>query len=266
MVKNTQSALLQLFDRYDPIIDYDLTTADEFKRLSPELQPMYTVHDRAKLDAMTVQSSNEPFVTVPLAAQYHKVMIECHVGATPYGSVGDTLYLRATAAEKLCQAAHHLQELVGDQYRLLLTDAYRPLALQRQHFEHIKSILAQQGYTEAELYKHTVQLIADPAVLPPHTTGGTVDITLFDISQQKQVWLGTSVDAIDTKLIHTWHRDVAPAERKLRVLLYQVMTAAGFINHPLEWWHYSYGDTEWALHTGQLATLYNAVEQLPQLD
>ncbi|MFC7580895.1 hypothetical protein ACFQ23_12765 [Schaalia naturae] len=31
------------------------------------------------------------------------------------------------------------------------------------------------------------------------------------------------------------------------------MEGAGFVNHPAEWWHWSYGDPYWGLITGHPA-------------
>ncbi|MFZ9739796.1 MAG: M15 family metallopeptidase, partial [Prochlorotrichaceae cyanobacterium] len=39
--------------------------------------------------------------------------------------------------------------------------------------------------------------------------------------------------------------------------LRQVMTTAGFANHPKEWWHFSYGDQLWAWLREQDADLKN---------
>ena len=45
-----------------------------------------------------------------------------------------------------------------------------------------------------------------------------------------------------------------------RAVLGAAMTAAGFINYPTEWWHWSYGDRYWALRTGAPAALYGPHE------
>jgi D-alanyl-D-alanine dipeptidase len=34
------------------------------------------------------------------------------------------------------------------------------------------------------------------------------------------------------------------------------LTAAGLVNYPTEWWHWSFGDRYWALATGAGAALY----------
>ncbi len=36
------------------------------------------------------------------------------------------------------------------------------------------------------------------------------------------------------------------------------MHAAGFVNYPTEWWHWSYGDRYWALLTGSPHAVYGA--------
>ena len=36
------------------------------------------------------------------------------------------------------------------------------------------------------------------------------------------------------------------------------LTAAGLVNYPTEWWHWSFGDRYWALLTGAAAACYDA--------
>ncbi|MGH3405479.1 MAG: M15 family metallopeptidase [Streptosporangiaceae bacterium] len=44
--------------------------------------------------------------------------------------------------------------------------------------------------------------------------------------------------------------------RRHRGLLGDVMDAAGFINYPAEWWHWSYGDRYRAFQAGRATTRY----------
>jgi D-alanyl-D-alanine dipeptidase len=69
--------------------------------------------------------------------------------------------------------------------------------------------------------------------------------------------MGTAVDAIDDDRIYTFHPDIFPLAKKNRTLLYAVMSEAGFVNAPVEWWHYSYGDQDWALRTGHSMAIYD---------
>lgn len=41
-----------------------------------------------------------------------------------------------------------------------------------------------------------------------------------------------------------------------RTVLGKALGAAGLVNYPTEWWHWSYGDRYWALTTGAPAALY----------
>jgi D-alanyl-D-alanine dipeptidase len=41
--------------------------------------------------------------------------------------------------------------------------------------------------------------------------------------------------------------------------LIDAMRAAGFVNYPTEWWHWSYGDRYWAYLLGKPAAIFGAV-------
>ena len=43
-----------------------------------------------------------------------------------------------------------------------------------------------------------------------------------------------------------------------RSLLFSVMEQAGFVQHPNEWWHFSYGDQLWAWTSNQGIPIYGA--------
>lgn len=48
--------------------------------------------------------------------------------------------------------------------------------------------------------------------------------------------------------------------RRHRDMLSTALSAAGLVNYPTEWWHWSYGDRSWALPTGAAAALYGPGE------
>jgi zinc D-Ala-D-Ala dipeptidase len=52
---------------------------------------------------------------------------------------------------------------------------------------------------------------------------------------------------------------VASAARRHRDILACAMSAAGLVNYPAEWWHWSYGDRYWAFQSGNGAALYGAL-------
>lgn len=54
--------------------------------------------------------------------------------------------------------------------------------------------------------------------------------------------------------------NIGEQARANRKLLGSVLTAAGLVNHPTEWWHWSFGDRYRAMVTGEVAALYGPVE------
>lgn len=50
-------------------------------------------------------------------------------------------------------------------------------------------------------------------------------------------------------------------QQKNREMLFQVMTTAGFVNYPLEWWHYCYGDKMYAAYKCLPLAQYGSIER-----
>jgi D-alanyl-D-alanine dipeptidase len=101
-----------------------------------------------------------------------------------------------------------------------------------------------------------------PLTVAAHVTGAAVDLTLVD-SRGVELDMGTSIDA-DRASADTGAADADLLEpvRARRALLARVLTDAGLVNYPSEWWHWSYGDRYWALVTGADAALYGPVIDL----
>ena len=70
--------------------------------------------------------------------------------------------------------------------------------------------------------------------------------------------MGSALDGIEDALARTFHPDVPLDLQKNRLMLYYAMTEAGFINSPSEWWHYSYGDKEWAIRRNHPQAIYDS--------
>ncbi len=85
----------------------------------------------------------------------------------------------------------------------------------------------------------------------PHSTGGATDSTLGWIGGE-ELWMGTIVDDCSERC----HADYFERRRRLtqkeiegrnnRRLYYWVMTEAGFVINPTEWWHACLFDQMWA--------------------
>jgi D-alanyl-D-alanine dipeptidase len=54
-------------------------------------------------------------------------------------------------------------------------------------------------------------------------------------------------------------RGLSATARCNRKLLADVLIAVGLTSYAAEWWHWSYGDSGWALRTGRDTALYGRV-------
>ena len=162
---------------------------------------------------------------------------------------------RAGVAERLRRA----QEACPPSVKLLVVEAFRTLALQRHYFERDLERVAEQypDWDEQAVYEFTARYVAPPDIVPPHCTGGALDLTL--VREGVQLDLGTPINAdpeVGDGACHTDAEGLGPEQRANRDLLIEVMAGAGFANYPAEWWHWSYGDRYWAHVTGAPHAIY----------
>lgn len=160
------------------------------------------------------------------------------------------LFLREGTAKRLAEVVDRLPS----PFSLAVFDGFR----RSETVRHLRESALETHGELAWLYT------ADPdaeSVVPPHSTGGTVDLTLA--YEDTVLLLGSDFDEFSDSA-HTvaaeWQEFGC---RHLRRLLYWRMHEAGFVNFPLEWWHYSYGDQEWAATTGAPFAIYDAATPPP---
>jgi D-alanyl-D-alanine dipeptidase len=150
-------------------------------------------------------------------------------------------------------------------YSLKVYDCYRP---QRavDHFVRWAEDLDDQRM-KGEFYPRVDKsdLFADGYIAEKsgHSRGSTMDLTLVELPARptrdyvpgepltpcyapqderfpdNSIDMGTGYDCFDT-LAHTLDPRVQGEQRANRLLLKHGMEAAGFVNYPYEWWHYTY--------------------------
>ena len=168
----------------------------------------------------------------------------------------ETCLVRETVARMLTEAVDGLPE----GYSILIFDALRPLSVQRAIYEDFRARFLRErpGIGPEELESLLSQFVASPVRRPqrpaPHSTGGAVDLTLC--KDGLPLNMGTDFDDL-TDLAHTdaLEGDCPPGMEKVRDnrrLLYHLMTSVGFVNYSCEWWHYAYGERQWAVRTGEV--------------
>lgn len=212
-------------------------------------------------------------ISVPLATTiiskypYHDVpLVECgddlvdlssfpFVLAPMYHVAGHTaeprMFLRSRTAELLVLA----QEKIAP-FRFKIWDGYRPRTVQAKLWETFSEVARREHpeWSDEELFAHVRRYLAYPyeaSQVPPHSTGGTVDLTLVDANGQ-ELDMGTEFDYFG-ELAHALHFEWHPENehvRDNRRLLRGAMAAAGFRMHPHEWWHFDYGNQPWAWSVG----------------
>jgi D-alanyl-D-alanine dipeptidase len=172
------------------------------------------------------------------------------------------MLLRSGVAERLQQAVSLLPESLG----IVVLDAHRPLNVQAWLWNEMVTIVSREHpeWDEPAIKAHARRFVAYPELLPnrptPHSTGGAVDITLFDIASGETLDMGSGFDEpVDASVCDYFERHPHPEFTDRRRLLFHVMTANGFANYPGEWWHFEFGTLRWAAATGAPAAVYNAV-------
>lgn len=181
---------------------------------------------------------------------------------------------------KSLKAAQQLLEARQPGWKLKLFDAYRPNPVQafmvNHEFLQLSGGRPPAAVDEVEcdaLWKRTYRIWAepssDPATPPPHSTGAALDLTLAD-SQGQEIPMGSPIDENSDRSNPDYFANRDAAAHANRLFLLEIMTAAGFRRHPIEWWHFSLGDQMWAWQafqeapTSQIIARYGRADLLPR--
>ncbi|MFF3693073.1 M15 family metallopeptidase [Streptomyces sp. NPDC002221] len=203
-----------------------------------------------KIAAIAVRECGEPLVDVRLDGA-----LLCDGSREDAGSA--FAHLREGVLERL----RHAQDSLPGGLRLLFVEGYRPPALQRAYFEeYAQELRALHPDWSAERIHTAASRYVSPPGIAPHSAGAAVDLTLAD-AEGRELDLGTPMNASPEEsagACYTGAGNISSEAREHRTVLGAVLTAAGLVNYPTEWWHWSYGDRYWALATGHPFALYGA--------
>lgn len=168
--------------------------------------------------------------------------------------------VRQSVANKLLAAMQHLPRGIT----FLFSEGHRPISLQRQMYaEYCEQLMDKNpAWDVGTLQREATKYIASPEDVPPHSTGGAIDITLVDengLVLDMGSMLDETPDSNENRNF-TAAQNISASARANRQILTDVLTRFGFVNYPAEWWHWSYGDKYWAYHANQPHAIYGSIE------
>lgn len=164
------------------------------------------------------------------------------------------IFVRESVATKLEEASVLLASRSED-YVLEVIYGHRSMAIQRDLFELYKNKYSKK-YSGIALLEATHRSIAVPEVAG-HPTGGAVDIRI--LRKEKPINMGTTIWEFVPDSF-TFSPFISKQAWDNRGLLREIMQHVGFAPYDGEWWHFSYGDKEWARYYRVSAALYDQLE------
>ncbi len=230
---------------------------------------------------ININECNEPLISIPKCLFRLTPHPYMSLGA-PYLTGTDPWVLRKSVLKRLILAQQHLSK-IEPQLQLALFDAWRPICVQKFMFDYtIKETCRSKGIDISnlsfdggvidvieEVSRFWAKPSSNPLTPPPHSTGAAIDLTLADMNC-KTLDLGGEIDFIGPESSPDFYeRNLfgTPEPKHVifhnrRTLLCSVMKNAGFVQHPNEWWHFSYGDQLWSWLNNKDSAIYGAAVEV----
>ncbi|NVN96746.1 D-alanyl-D-alanine carboxypeptidase family protein [Candidatus Nomurabacteria bacterium] len=172
--------------------------------------------------------------------------------------VGEDIWVRQTVANKLQKISDSLKK-IKPEYKLKIVYGFRHPEIQKLYFEKRKEGLRIKNLNidEDDLNEMANSMTAFPETAG-HPTGGAVDITIT--TNLGDLDMGTTIsDFSDIEKIKTYSKNINLEQKSNRKILHDLMIAENFAPFYGEWWHFSYGDKEWAWFYGKNNACYNQI-------
>lgn len=210
-----------------------------------------------KVLAIPIVENHEPMIDLSL----HK---EISYGPSPeIPNNTDYTKMRQSVYEKLKEA----QALLPKGLHFCLYEGYRSLELQKtlfnNRYDKVKKL--HPNWSSQQLFDETTKLVS-PIInadgsrnIPPHSTGGAVDVYLLDDKGQPvEMGIHPKDWMLDTDGVVslTESEHISEEAKRNRAIMSTVLSKVGFANYPTEYWHWSYGDRYWAYSKHQAHALY----------
>ncbi|MCX6727784.1 MAG: hypothetical protein NTX11_03165 [Candidatus Saccharibacteria bacterium] len=167
------------------------------------------------------------------------------------------LLVRESVLERL-QAA---QAKLPKHWHIVVRAGYRPLEVQTAMFDDYVDKLEAENpdWSMDQCIGHAEQYISNPyhIVACPHVTGGAIDIEIYDSENGVTVDMGGKICELGVKS-HILNDKLNKVQRQNQETLIEAMFDVGFAPFSTEWWHFSYGDHNWARFYEKKCALYGS--------
>lgn len=256
-----EPTLLNLYSKLNIIMNLNL------KKLIKKSKKDFTKYSHK----IGIEESNEAYVALEESQKLRIIpiwedQIDPYEGPLYEGYIRknpkyESIYVRSSVAGMLIDATRNLPQ----NWVLVMRAGHRPVGVQRGLFKLVKTELS-ESHPELkvdQIIEKTRTYIADPDIkAPAHCCGAAIDVDVFDSGTGKLVDFGSQVNE-DSEISHLHSDLITQIQSENRMELLTLMLNAGFAPLDSEWWHYSYGDQNWAVFYGKQKAKYGIQE--PQL-
>lgn len=216
-----------------------------------------------RIKAVLIQESNEPLIDLsdpsinPQNSKIQLMPAQQNANAGFYHAPHSECFkVREGLFKALKKMVSSLPEGIG----IYVYEAYRPMSVQKQYFDKVFNETKERNPTlkDEEIFQQTA-VIVSPVVdnVPPHCTGGAIDITLINLNTNEPLDMGKFGVLFGKNEVAETHSDkITSVQKKNRVMLLQAAEKAGLVNYPMEWWHYSIGDRYATYMLGKKYAIY----------
>ncbi len=220
-----------------------------------------------------IKDNKEKLIDIPCNFKFIDPHPYLHLGA-PYKNTNTIWKLREEVVKRLIKVNKYLASQNSSFY-LLIYDSWRPIEVQEFMFNRAFCLECKKLDIEVPIknlhsYPSIIKQVEkfwaypnfDDKCPPPHSTGGALDVCLSD-KYGNLIEMGSAIDQMDETSKPDFYKNVDKEEAIIwnnrRNLLKEIMYKFGFVQHPNEWWHFSYGDQLWAWKRKKANALYGKV-------
>lgn len=216
-----------------------------------------------RIKAILILESNEPLIDLSdpsLNPQNSKIKLmptEQNANAGFYHAPHSECF---KVREGLFKALKKMVSFLPNDIGIYVYEAYRPMSVQKQYFDKVFNETKERNpnLKDEEIFQQTAAIVS-PVVdnVPPHCTGGAIDITLINLKTNEPLDMGKFGVLFGKNDVAETHSDkITAIQKKNRTMLLQAAEKAGLVNYPMEWWHYSIGDRYATYMLGKKYAIY----------